>query len=334
MEPSLSTRTRLNNVFRSVLKLPGFEPLVARITRGRVPTSLLARLAPNHYQYRPGSRRQVRRSGLELDLDISDFVDWHAYFGLADPGQDGLLGRIQPGQVVLDVGANNGYLTLRLAQRVGHSGRVIAFEPHPHNVARFGANHTLNTMEHVELVPMGLGDAEGESTMIEFSPANAGMNRMVPMAAQVAEAAKAVEAALADGTRVRVTTLDGFLREREMDSGTSPSSDDAALPINWIKIDVEGYEARVLRGATATIARCRPGLFIEVDDANLRAQGDSAAGLLKWVEAAGYEILDAATHRPITSGSPLDGCHLDALCIHPEGTVEAERTGEAERAES
>ena len=102
-----------------------------------------------------------------------------------------------------------------------------------------------------------------------------------------------------------MTTLDGFLGER------------TSLPVDWIKIDVEGYEARVLRGAAATIARCRPGLFIEVDDANLRGQGDSAGGLLKWVEGTGYEILDAATGRPIASDSPLEGCHFDALCIHP-----------------
>ena len=83
-----------------------------------------------------------------------------------------------------------------------------------------------------------------------------------------------------------MTTLDGFLGER------------TSLPGDWIKIDVEGYEARVLRGAAATIARCRPGLFIEVDDANLRGQGDSAGGLLKWVEGTGYEIPDAATANP------------------------------------
>ena len=301
MEPSLSTRTRLNNAFRSVFKLPGLEPLILRVTRGRVPTSMLARLAPNHYQYGPGSHRRVRRSGVELDLDISDFVDWYAYFGLADPGQDVLFEHIQPNQVVLDVGANNGYLSLRLGQRVGPAGRVIAFEPHPHNVARCRSNHALNTMEHVELVPLGLGDTEGESTMIEVSASNAGMNRMATTAAQ------------ADGTTVRVTTLDAFLRER------------TSLQVDWIKIDVEGYEARVLRGGAVTVARGRPGLFIEVDDANLRAQGDSAAGLLKWVEDAGYEIFDAVTRRPITSDSPLEGCHFDALCVHPGRAVEAER---------
>lgn len=292
MEPSLSTRTRLNNTFRSVFKLPGLEHLVARITRGRVPTSLLARLAPNHYQYPAGSHRRVRRSGIALDLDISDFVDWCAYFGLADPGQDVLLEHIEPDQIVVDVGANNGYLSLRLGQRVGPKGRVIAFEPHPRNVARCRSNHSLNTMEHVELVPLGLGDSEGKTTMIETREDNAGMNRMAA-------------AAETEGTTVRVTTLDVYLRGH------------TSLPVDWIKIDVEGYEARVLRGAVASIARFRPGLFIEVDDANLEAQGDSAAGLLKWVEAAGYEILDAATGRPVASDARLEGCHFDALCVHP-----------------
>ncbi len=324
MESSLSTLTRVNNAFRSVFKLPGLELLVARITSGRVPASALARLAPNHYQYRSGSRRQVRRSGVELDLDISDFVDWYAYYGLVDPGQDVWFEHIEPNQVVVDVGANNGYLSLRLAQRVGPGGKVIAFEPHPANVARCRANHSLNAMEHLELVPLGLGDAEGETTMIEVRAANAGMNRMVATEVQVAEAARETEMAheteaahetettqpaeslKAPGTTVRVTTLDRFFQAR------------SSLSVDWIKIDVEGYEARVLRGAAATIARRRPGLFIEVDDSNLRAQGDSAAGLLKWVEDAGYEIRDAATGQPIPTGSALEGCHFDVLCLHTE----------------
>ena len=272
-----------------------------------------------------------------MDLDISDFVDWCAYFGLADPGQDLLLVHVEPDQVVVDVGANNGYLSLRLGQRVGRKGKVIAFEPHPDNVARCRRNYSLNTMEHVELMPLGLGDAEGESTMSEVRAANAGMNRMAPTAAQVATGARVAaraQVAQAEGTTVRITTLDAYLQEREMKSRDSPASAEsshsgdgghssdagqaaaATLPIDWIKIDVEGYEARVLRGAAATIARCRPGLFIEVDDANLRAQDDSAAGLLKWVEAAGYDILDAATGRRVVSGPPLEGCHFDALCVH------------------
>ncbi len=65
-----------------------------------------------------------------------------------------------------------------------------------------------------------------------------------------------------------MTTLDEYLENRE------------TFDIDWIEIDVEGYEARVLRGALHTIRRCRPGLFIEVDDRFLMAQGESAAGVL------------------------------------------------------
>ena len=126
MEPTPSTRTRLNNTFRSVFKLPGLEPIMARITRGRVPTSVLARLAPNHSRYPSGSRRSVRRAGVELELDISDFVDWCAYFGLADPGQDRWFEHIKPAQVVIDVCTNNGHLSLRLTQRVGQSALLRA----------------------------------------------------------------------------------------------------------------------------------------------------------------------------------------------------------------
>ena len=60
---------------------------------------------------------------------------------------------------------------------------MLAFEPHPGNVLRCLCNHSLNIMEPIELVPLGLGDKEGESMMIEVDAANAGMNRIVPTAA-------------------------------------------------------------------------------------------------------------------------------------------------------
>ncbi len=180
MGRSLTLCTRVNNAFRAPLKLPALESLVARVTRDRPPTSLLARLAPNHYQYRSGSNRRVERFGLALELDISDFVDWNIFYALADGGHDALIQHVERDETILDVGANNGCLSLRLAREVGPGGRVISFELHPHNVARFRANQNLNALANVELVEMGLGDSRQSLAMIEPDPTNAGMNRMAP----------------------------------------------------------------------------------------------------------------------------------------------------------
>ena len=139
---------------------------------------------------------------------------------------------------------------------------------------------------------MALGDSGQRLTMIEPDPTNTGMHRIAP----------GPESKVAP--RVAVTTLDEFLRNRE------------SFHIDWIKIDVEGYEARVVRGAISTIERCRPELFVEVDDRNLMAQGDSAVGVLRLLEQLGYDIHDAATGRTVGPDSDLEGCHIDVLCVH------------------
>jgi hypothetical protein len=64
-----------------------------------------------------------------------------------------------------------------------------------------------------------------------------------------------------------------------------------ALPnVGFIKIDVQGAEMKVLLGSVETLARCRPAIFIEIDDAALRQFGSSAEEVLGWLESKGYRF--------------------------------------------
>jgi hypothetical protein len=83
--------------------------------------------------------------------------------------------------------------------------------------------------------------------------------------------------------------------------------------IDLIKIDVEGYELHVLRGSLQTLKRCRPVLFIELDDNNLRDQGDSAQSLVKYLEELGYSITDAVNGSPVRSDQSFTNCHTDII---------------------
>jgi len=146
---------------------------------------------------------------------------------------------IQPGHVVFDVGANLGYLTLLFSKLVGQSGRVLAFEPAADVACCLETHVRCNKRSNVSIHPVALGDRQG---VVRFENAGGtGTGR------------------LADdgGVEVELTTIDNIVR------------DQGVLP-NFIKIDVEGAGAEVLRGATQTIGRSRPVVYLSLHSAHER----------------------------------------------------------------
>lgn len=141
---------------------------------------------------------------------------------------------LRPGMTVVDVGANVGYYALLFRQAVGPRGRVVCLEPDPGNLRELRRNVERNHLHNVEVVAAAAGEAAGE---IRFS---SGLNGSVSAAGDL---------------RVPAIRLD------DLSDG----------PVDLIKIDVEGYEAAVLRGAAGLIERRRPTLFIELHPALLTA---------------------------------------------------------------
>ena len=160
------------------------------------------------------------------------------------------------GAVVLDIGANLGAHTVPLAQRVGPTGVVIAFEPQPVLHQILSANLVLNSIPNTLAYAMALGAAEGECRIpsLDYSrPCNFG----------------GVGVALeGDGEVVPMARLDDFQLER----------------VDFIKLDVEGFEAQVLAGAVDTLQRCRPILYIEND------RQEKSAELIQRLFDLGYRL--------------------------------------------
>jgi hypothetical protein len=105
----------------------------------------------------------------------------------------------------------------------------------------------------------------------------------------------------ADTIQVPVTTLDRFVSDAGLDR------------IDLIKVDVEGFELHMLRGAEAVIKQFRPRLFVELSDENLREQGGKAAELVRWLADHGYALENAETGEPVHAGPALDGCFFDVI---------------------
>jgi FkbM family methyltransferase len=168
-----------------------------------------------------------------------------------------------PDGVFLDVGANIGILTLSAARHVAvGGGAVIAFEPHPQNFLTLRHNVALNGLRHVDAHNVGL--AEAPDVLTCQGRARGGNWSLASRGDQSFE--------------VRLIRLDDFL-------------DDHPLPrLDVIKIDVEGAEVRVLRGAQRTITRFRPLMIFEVCPAWLRRLHSSTAELLATVAELGYTV--------------------------------------------
>lgn len=173
-----------------------------------------------------------------------------------------VMGALQSGDVVADVGAFIGLYTVAMGKRVTSRGKVVAFEPNPASFALLRAHVELNQLnDRVELAPFALGADEGT---VLLAP-----NR-VSMAAITHETDE-------ETVRVQCVRLDRFWGDRRLD---------------LLKLDVEGHEEQVLRGATGLLARReRPRtIFIEVHPYAWGRLGTSSDTLLGLLVEHGYEV--------------------------------------------
>lgn len=158
--------------------------------------------------------------------------------------------------VFADIGANIGNHSLFALKMLGVK-KLIPFEPNPVAIAILTSNLGLNgVLAKVDLSHLGVGlsDVAQDGLAMEVSKPNKNLG-----------AGRIVE-----GGDLRVIRGDDALADEEVD---------------FIKIDVEGMEMQVLGGLSETLARCRPALFIEVDERNREA-------FLAWVPTAGYKVAD------------------------------------------
>lgn len=171
-------------------------------------------------------------------------LGWHvALFGTYEPHlRDVLRGVLPVGGIAVDVGANVGWHTLLMARLVGDGGRVFAAEPNPSVRQRLEEHLKLNGFRQVGVVPYALADSDG--TVEFYGPqaddAGSGDGHIV--------AATASKPAI---IRVETRRLDGIF------SATK------AQRLDMIKIDVEGFEWPVLKGAEQTVAKFRPHIIFE-----------------------------------------------------------------------
>lgn len=232
-------------------------------------------------RWRNSPQRTIRGKthGYLMDLSLRDFSERLTYF----------LGRyhelailllmdqcIRPGERIVDVGANIGMISLHAAKRVGPTGTVEAFEPNPVCADRIARAVDRNGIHQIRLHRMGLSDAPATLTL-RVLQGHAGMGTLASVADETF-------GAVTSSYDVPVATADSVLGGQDR-------------PVSFVKIDVEGFETRVLKGMQGVLSRWNPIVTTEVIPAWLERAGSSVAELTALMHSLGYRGYGVSTKR-------------------------------------
>jgi FkbM family methyltransferase len=240
-----------------------------------------------------GKVQNVTRGDITWSLDLDEGIDLAIYlFGYFEPTTARVLGSlVSPGDTVVDIGANIGAHTLPLAKRLGNKGRVFAFEPTVFALGKLKRNLELNpeladrvTVEHMFLND----DAAGGVPEVIYSS--------WPLTQAASQHDKHGGVAK-DTTGATASTLDRYVAQHEIEQ------------VRLIKLDVDGHECHVLRGAEQTLRTHRPVIVMELAPYTLSEAGESLQELLDILNRAGYSLQAESTQAQL----PMDAKRLEAM---------------------
>ena len=203
--------------------------------------------------------------GCRMRLDLAEYNQRRAYFGCHEEAEIRMLRkRLQPGMVVVDVGANLGYHTALFASAVGKDGMVLSVEPAPPVFARLKAMVDENHLSQVRILNAALSDKRGELQLNVLSPSSNFSSTAAPLPG-------------GDAFMVPAMMLDDVLDEAGIQS------------VDLLKLDAMGHEPFILRGARRSLMQRRiKAVHCEFYGWWLQQQGESVESLWELLVDAGF----------------------------------------------
>lgn len=198
------------------------------------------------------------RAGFRLHLRPVELLQAHLYlFGTYElPTTNFVRQFLKTGDVVFDIGANIGYMSLYFSQCVGASGKIYAFEPEQKNHQALLDNVELNKSQNIIIQRLAATDV-AKTLKLYLAQDNFGAHSTVFNDETLTE----------NYEEILGIPLDTFVQEKQIDT------------ITLVKIDVEGAEYEVLQGMKEILKQQRPILIVELNDALQRKRGLSFAAI-------------------------------------------------------
>ena len=224
--------------------------------------SAYAKINPNH---------KITRDGITYFVDIRKVIDFSIFIGAWEKSTIEFLNRnVNQNNVVIEVGANIGAHTLQIAKLAGKKGRVIAIEPTQFAIEKLKKNISLNpNISNITVVKKVVSDVEARG--------KDAINSDWSMNSQQSP----------EKINFLSTTVDKLVEGLEL------------CHVDLLKIDVDGYDYKVLKGAKETIRKEKPTIFIELCEYTLQQKGDSIVDIFNFLEGFGYECFDENEERKI-----------------------------------
>jgi len=207
----------------------------------------------------------VKRIGsVTFELDLREVIDSSLYFSgtFEDDVEQIINTMVKPGMCVLDIGANIGYHTFRMARLVGSTGSTYAIEPTQWAYQRLLRNFNLNpTLKNITFSKAALSNVDMGITQIQFQSSYRldGRNQ------------NKVES-------IEVITLDTYLEHKKI------------TKLDFIKLDVDGYEGKVIQGASKSLAQMKPILLMEINPSAMIMNGDDPEQIINILMQVGYQF--------------------------------------------
>lgn len=200
---------------------------------------------------------------------------------------------VGPGDVFVDAGANCGVYTVAAGHFVGPKGSVLAFEPGEGSLAMLRKNVALNGFTHVRVFPLALSEKSGRARLYAESHGASSFT--------LGE----TEAGRELSFEIETVTLDEILAR------------EGVTKVDAIKMDVEGAEELILRGARDLFGRCRPKVIFEINPSAAARLQLAELGAWNFLAERGYRFFtmqEDGTLQAITG--ERDGANVIAL--HPD----------------
>lgn len=218
---------------------------------------------------------RVNRDGIWYHLDISKTVDFGIFLGGWEADTIGVLKKyLAADKVVCEVGANIGAHTLLMAKLVSNNGQVIAIEPTEFALRKLRNNIGLNPSleKRIKIFENVVSDKISSSQEFLINSDWSLNGKQNP-----------------EKIEKSVTTLDTLLEAN------------VTQKLDLLKVDVDGFDLKVLKGAVRTIRKFRPIIFVELCDYALHEKGDSVEELINFLKNLNYELHDPISMNKLDS---------------------------------
>lgn len=249
--------------------------------------------------FRPNSRkiRHIRYRGAEFAVFANEDMGWRLIAeGEHERVELNVIERIiQPEDTCVDIGANIGLYSILMGKRA-YNGKVFSFEPVPINRSLLMLNIALNNLQNINVIDAVVGDTEG---MIDFSISMDGAYSSIISTNRKGEQEK---------INAKAVTLDSYFCSHEE-------------KVDFIKIDVEGAELMVLKGAERLLTDGEFGpraMLVELNARNQESYGYTPWDIIQLMKNCDFDVYSLTFDR-VEKGWPRNGAREDVLFIKESG---------------